>query len=133
MPLREELSKSGAFLFRWRSYLPLLMIVLVLSAMPNVEHPGHREKLDQLWEVLCLFISFAGLAIRIATIGYTPQGTSGTNTNRQIAEVLNRSGMYSATRNPLYLGNFIIWFGISMVPRMWWFCVIVVLMFWLYY
>jgi protein-S-isoprenylcysteine O-methyltransferase Ste14 len=133
MPLREELSKSGDFLFRWRSYLPLLMIVLVLSAMPNVEHPGHREKLDQLWEVFCLFISFAGLAIRVATIGYTPQGTSGTNTSRQIAEVLNKSGMYSATRNPLYLGNFIIWFGISMVPRMWWLCVIVVLMFWLYY
>lgn len=133
MPLREEFSKTGNFLFRWRSYLPLLMIVLILSAMPYFEYPGHSEKLDDLCEIFYLIISFAGLAIRIATIGYIPKGTSGTNTSRQIADVLNTTGMYSVTRNPLYLGNFIIWFGISMFPRLWWFSLIVIFIFWLYY
>jgi len=133
MPLREELSRTGNFLFRWRSYLPLFMIVLILLAMPYFEYPGHSEKLDELWEIFCLIISFSGLGIRIVTIGYTPKGTSGTNTRRQIADVLNTTGMYSVTRNPLYLGNFVIWFGISMFPRLWWFSLIVVLIFWLYY
>lgn len=133
MPLREELSKTGSFLFRWRSYLPLLMIVLILLGMPYFEYPDHSEKLDELWEIFCLIISISGLGVRIVTIGYTPKGTSGTNTRRQVADVLNTTGMYSVTRNPLYLGNFIIWFGISMFPRLWWFSLIVVFIFWLYY
>ena len=33
MALREELRKQGNWLFRWRSYLPLIMIVIVLLAM----------------------------------------------------------------------------------------------------
>ena len=133
MPLKEELLATGNCLFRWRSYLPLLMFVFVLVAMPYFEYPGHSERLDKLWEIFCLTISFLGLGVRIATIGYTPQGTSGTNTRRQKAAVLNTTGMYSATRNPLYLGNFIIWFGISMFPRLWWIILIVILIFWLYY
>jgi len=133
MPLREELSRRGNFLFRWRSYLPLFMIVLILLAMPYFEYPGQSERLDQLWEIFCLIISFSGLVIRIVTIGYTPKGTSGTNTRGQVADVLNTTGMYSVVRNPLYLGNFVIWFGISMFPRLWWFSLIVVLIFWLYY
>lgn len=133
MPLREEFSRTGNFVFRWRSYLPVLMIVLILLAMKDFEYPGHSEKLDQLWEIFCLIVSLSGLVIRIVTIGYTPKGTSGTNTRSQIADVLNTTGMYSVTRNPLYLGNFIIWFGISMFPRLWWFSLIVILIFWLYY
>jgi hypothetical protein len=101
--------------------------------MPYFEYPGNSEKPDELWETFCLIISFTGLGIRIVTIGYTPKGTSGTNTKRQIADVLNTTGMYSVIRNPLYLGNFIIWFGISMFPRLWWFSLIVILLFWLYY
>ena len=133
MLLREEFSKTGNFLFRWRSYLPLLMIVIILLTMPYFEYPGHSEKLDDLWEIFCMIISCLGLGIRALTIGYAPKGTSGTNTRRQIADVLNTTGMYSIVRNPLYLGNFIIWFGISMFPRLWWFSLIVVLIFWLYY
>ena len=133
MALREELSRSGSFLFRWRSYLPLFMIFLIILALPHSDSNRDIGKLDDLWSVICMFVSLSGLMIRIATIGYTAKGTSGTNTKRQIADSLNATGMYSITRNPLYLGNFFIGFGICMLPRSWWFSLVFVLMFWLYY
>lgn len=133
MPLKENFSKTGNFLFRWRSYLPLLMIVIILLTMPYFEYPGHSEKLDDMWEIFCMFISCFGIGIRALTIGYAPKGTSGTNTRGQVADALNTTGMYSIVRNPLYLGNFIIWFGIALFFRLWWFSLVVTLLFWVYY
>lgn len=133
MALREELKKQGDWLFRWRSYLPLILIIIVLLAMSYFEYPGQSELLDDIWEIICMFISFTGIALRFFTIGYTPEGTSGTNTRKQIAESLNTLGMYSVVRHPLYLGNFIIWFGLSAFFHLWWFSLIIILIFWLYY
>jgi len=133
MALREELSKQGNWLFRWRSYLPLITVVIVLLGMNYFEYPGHNEKWDDIWEIICLFISFSGVGTRFFTVGYAPKGTSGTNTRKQIADTLNTMGMYSIVRHPLYLGNFIIWFGLSAFFHLWWFSLIVILIFWLYY
>lgn len=133
MALREELKKQGNWLFRWRSYIPLVMIIILFWGMSYFEYFGHSEKLDDIWEIICLFISFLGMGIRFFTVGYTPKETSGTNTRKQIAETLNTTGMYSITRHPLYLGNFIIWLGLSSFLHLWWFSLIVVVIFWLYY
>jgi protein-S-isoprenylcysteine O-methyltransferase Ste14 len=133
MALREELRKQGNWLFRWRSYLPLILIVIVLLGMNYFEYPGHSELYDDIWEIMCLFISFSGIGIRFFTVGYAPEGTSGTNTRAQVADTLNTSGMYSIMRHPLYLGNFIIWFGLSAFFHLWWFSLIITLIFWLYY
>jgi protein-S-isoprenylcysteine O-methyltransferase Ste14 len=133
MALREEFKKQGNWLFRWRSYLPLIMIIIVFLGMGHFEYPGHSEKYDDIWEIICMFISFSGVGIRFFTVGYTPEGTSGTNTRKQIADSLNTVGMYSVVRHPLYLGNFIIWFGLSAFFHLWWFSLIVTLIFWLYY
>jgi len=133
MALREDLRKQGNWLFRWRSYLPLILIVIVLLGMRYFEYPGHSERYDDIWEIICLFISFSGIGIRFFTVGYTPEGTSGTNTRTQIANTLNTAGMYSIMRHPLYLGNFIIWFGLSAFFHLWWFSLIIILTFCLYY
>jgi protein-S-isoprenylcysteine O-methyltransferase Ste14 len=133
MALEDEFERSGNWLFRWRSYLPLMMIGTFLLALRGYEYPGHNEGLDHLWEILCLLVSFFGLGIRICTVGHTPKGTSGRNTKKQVADTLNTSGMYSVVRNPLYLGNFFMGLGIALFAHLWWLTIIYILVFWLYY
>jgi len=133
MALREEFELTGNWLFRWRSYFPLVMIVVLLLAMREYSLPANSEDVDQLWEAFCLLVCFAGLGIRMLTIGFTPKGTSGRNTKKQVAFTLNTTGMYSITRNPLYLGNFVTGLGFALFLRLWWLVIIYILSFWLYY
>ena len=133
MALREELEHIGNRLFRWRSYLPLFLIGLFLLGLQNFGYPRHSHVLDRTWELFCLAISFLGLAIRMYAVGCAPRGTSGRNVTEQRASSLNTTGMYSLVRHPLYLGNFFIWFGISLSTRSWWLASMGVLIFWLYY
>ena len=131
MELNKQFERDGNWLFRWRSYLPLLMIALFILAFLELKSSGHS--LDQSWVALCFAVAFFGLGVRALTVGFVPKGTSGRNTVRQKAETLNTTGMYSIVRHPLYLANFLMWFGVSMFARLWWFSLIVTLIFWLYY
>jgi len=133
MALRESFERSGNWLFRRRSYLPLLLFLIVVPCMRGFTYPGGREELDQLWELFCLAVSLAGLIIRSYAVGTTPSGTSGRNTHGQVASQLNSTGLYSVVRHPLYLGNYFMWLGVALFPRIWWLAVIVSLLFWLYY
>ena len=133
MALREEFVRAGNRLFRWRSYLPLLGFVILLLGLRDYQYPGHSQRLDLLWDLSCLLVSFLGLGIRILTLGYVPGGTSGRNTKSQIAETLNTTGMYSIVRHPLYLGNVFICLGILLSVRSWWVAILVVMIYWLYY
>lgn len=133
MALIEEFEKSGNWLFRWRSFLPLVLYALA-SIIICVDADSHHPLFDFQWAVICLSVSMVGQLIRAITIGYTPKGTSGRNTKEgQVAEVLNTKGIYSTVRHPLYLGNFFMWLGIIMYVGNHWFAVICVLLFWLYY
>lgn len=133
MALREEFENQGNWLFRWRSYLPLLLIGVILIGLRHFEYPGQSHRLDQLWEIACIAISLLGLGIRAFTIGHAPKNTSGRNTSKQVAETLNVTGIYSLVRHPLYVGNFFCWLGISLFVRIWWINLITIFIFWLYY
>lgn len=133
MPLREEFEQQGNWLFRWRSYLPLLLAPLFLLAVVNYRPLGDDPALDRGWWLACLGLSFAGLWLRCLTVGRAPRGTSGRNTFGQVAEQLNTTGIYSVVRHPLYLANFIIWLGPVLALRQAWFVLTVCLLYWLYY
>jgi protein-S-isoprenylcysteine O-methyltransferase Ste14 len=134
MALREEFERTGNWLFRWRSYIPLVLLAPMLAAMHHPDYLAQDRSGNDAWAVVCMAVSLAGLAIRVLTVGHVPRGTSGRNTHDgQIAEVLNTSGIYSLVRHPLYLGNFVIWIGVAMFCRLWWLTAIVALLFWIYY
>ncbi|MEZ7885893.1 MAG: protein-S-isoprenylcysteine O-methyltransferase Ste14 [Saprospiraceae bacterium] len=133
MALIEEFDKSGNWLFRWRSFLPLALYamavaVILLTETTDVPHDSFS------WSMICLGISLFGQLIRAITVGFTPKSTSGRNTKAgQVAEVLNTKGIYSTVRHPLYVGNFFMWIGIVIYVGSWWFSAFTVLLFWLYY
>lgn len=133
-PLRESFRRSGEWLFRWRSYLPLVPLCLVFGvSFASFRYPAGSHPLDRWWEGFAFAVSLVGLAVRALTVAYVPKGTSGRNTRGQRAEQLNTTGMYSVVRHPLYLGNFLMWLGVVLFPRVGWLIAVVVLVFWLGY
>jgi protein-S-isoprenylcysteine O-methyltransferase Ste14 len=133
MSLLKQLERNGSWLFRHRSYLPLVAIPVFLACLPSFTYLGANHKLNEVWQMFCLAISFSGLAIRILTVGRAPLGTSGRNTREQVANMLNTTGIYSVVRHPLYLGNYLILLGMALWPHIWWLAVITSCLFALYY
>jgi hypothetical protein len=66
-------------------------------------------------------------------VGHTPKNTSGRNTEKQLADELNTSGIYSVVRHPLYLGNFFMWLGVAMLAENPWFVGLFIFLYWIYY
>lgn len=115
MITQEKLVQSGHWLFRWRSYTPLIVVLLCALQTRHFAYLGNSHATDLLWEGICMFVGALGLGIRIHVAGHVPGKTSGRNTRGgQQAETLNTTGLYSLVRNPLYVGNFFLWLGASM-------------------
>ena len=118
MALQEELKTQGDFLFRNRSYLPLIVLVIGLGVYISTKYyeidSATETGFTESYELICLGVCLLGLLIRIITVGHSPKNTSGRNTKEgQIADVLNTTGMYSVVRHPLYVGNFFMWLGVG--------------------
>jgi len=139
MALQEEFEKQGNWLFKYRSFLPLIVLVIGMSLYLRTEIYPETFILEETpyeiyYEMFALLISLIGLFIRIYTVGHTPKNTSGRNTNQgQVADTLNTTGIYSIVRHPLYVGNFLMWFGPAMLTGHFWFVIAFVLFYWVYY
>lgn len=136
MALQEELEKDGLWLFKFRSFLPIIILLLAMGVHYLRERGAgfEDEPFDFYYELICLGVSILGLVIRIYTVGHTPRNTSGRNTTEgQVADTLNTTGIYSLVRHPLYLGNFFMWLGPALLVRDVWFIVAFVLFYWIYY
>lgn len=76
MALQEELKTQGDFLFRHRSYLPLLILGIGLAVFVNTKYfeTGISDAfLSEIFAFVCLGVSLFGLLIRILTVGHTPK------------------------------------------------------------
>jgi protein-S-isoprenylcysteine O-methyltransferase Ste14 len=124
MALQEEFELQGNFLFRYRGVLPL--IILLLALLAYIHHvtillENGKEPVGGYYNYLCLSVTLLGFAIRVYTVGYTPDNTSGRNTKEQIADELNITGIYSLVRHPLYVGNFFMWLGMGLLSQNGWY------------
>jgi protein-S-isoprenylcysteine O-methyltransferase Ste14 len=133
MSLRNEFEITGSWLFRYRSFLPLLCLPLFAAGLTTYHYLWRSHQINEWWQIVCLLVSLAGLAVRIMTIGRAPARTSGRNTQQQIADSLSTTGMYSIVRHPLYLGNYLIMLGFTMVFHIWWLVFLVSCVYALYY
>lgn len=116
MILHQRFAAIGQFLFRFRSFLPPAMLV-GLAWMFWETIPRDVGYSAYVWRAIAGGLALSGVALRCATIGRVPRGTSGRNTKRQKASVLNTTGSYSVVRNPLYLGNALVWIGITLLMK----------------
>jgi protein-S-isoprenylcysteine O-methyltransferase Ste14 len=108
--LQQELVRQGNWLFRWRSYLPFLILPLAITSFRNSTwfNEFFGNSVEEAWDIACYFLALGGLALRVLIVGFVPAGTSGRNAVRQSADALNTTGMYSVVRHPLYFANFIV-------------------------
>jgi protein-S-isoprenylcysteine O-methyltransferase Ste14 len=133
MTLRNQLEMNGSWLFRYRSYLPLVTIPVFFACLPSFTYLRGSHLLNEFWQIFCLLISCLGLVVRIVAVGRAPLGTSGRNTREQVANTLTTTGIYSVVRHPLYLGNYLVLLGMALWPHVWWLALLSSCVFALYY
>jgi protein-S-isoprenylcysteine O-methyltransferase Ste14 len=133
MALIHSLENDGNWLFKRRGQIPVILFLLAIPAVyvTNYDHMGATR--ITIVNYTAAILSILGAIVRAYTIGTTPRGTSGRNTEKQVAESLNTSGIYSVVRHPLYLGNYLMWIGIVLFTQNFEFVIIVSLLYWIYY
>ncbi len=141
MALIQSFEKSGNTLFKYRGQIPVLVFILAIPILFLTDGPVSMActKADSTFILrvvsilLAFLITLAGLVLRAYTVSTTPKGTSGRNTQKQVADRLNTKGVYSIVRHPLYLANYLIWAGILVFAMNVWALLFVSLVYWIYY
>ncbi len=134
MDLKNQFEKEGNFLFKHRSYLPLVVLCFgIILYVYRLTHIPNVEERSSLYEILSWALAIFGLVIRVLTLGFVAPNTSGRNTTKQIADSVNKTGIYSLVRHPLYVGNYFMWLGIVLFVGNLWFALTFTLAYWLYY
>jgi protein-S-isoprenylcysteine O-methyltransferase Ste14 len=115
MRIAEELAiRIGNFFFRYRNgAFPIVVVALYGLVAPPRNVLGSAA-IEQAEDVLAVAIALLGLAIRATVIGYAYIRRGGRN-RRVYADRLVTGGMFALCRNPLYLGNLLICFGIFLM------------------
>lgn len=127
-PITEELPATGDVLFRWRSYMPLVLVPLFLFSLLDDRAPTPFG-----WELFCFAVALSGLLVRAFVVGTAPHGTSTRGTRRPTADSLSTLGAYSIVRHPLYAANTLVALGCSLLSGTWYLPLIVVLLSFIYH
>jgi len=107
------LVRLGNFFFRWRDALsPVVLLSLLVVTRPWI--PARGVAWDISLDVVGLLVAFTGQALRVAVVGYAYIVRGGKD--REVyAEDLVTRGFFATSRNPLYVGNLLIYCGLMMV------------------
>jgi len=110
-------ARIGATLFRNRSWLPVLFIGVPLLV------PGRMSPAGWIVGAICIV---AGEWIRLA--GVAAAGTVTRRRSRTVQRLVTY-GIFAWVRNPLYVGNFLIWMGFTIISGVLWFLPIAIVIF----
>ncbi len=110
-------ARIGAWLFRYRSFLPVPIVVIGLAVR------GHQWYAT--WIIGAWFIIW-GEAFRLT--GVAAAGTVTRRRSRNVRELVTW-GIFAMTRNPLYVGNLLIWIGFAVMSGVTWFPFLAVALF----
>lgn len=140
MALIQSFEKSGNLLFKYRGQIPILIFVLAVPILTNSNQHfyaclanGQYAALRVIFTFVAILLTLCGLVVRAYTVSTTPKGTSGRNTDKQVAKHLNTDGIYSIVRHPLYFANYLIWAGLLVFTMNIWAILLVSLVYWIYY
>jgi protein-S-isoprenylcysteine O-methyltransferase Ste14 len=114
---RSRAARIGATLFRYRSWLPLIFLGVPL-VMAGSTSPFR-------WEV-GLTLIIVGEALRLA--GVAAAGSVTRRRSRNVQRLVTY-GIFAWCRNPLYIGNFLIWIGFVTISGVLWFLPIAIVLF----
>ena len=114
---RSPSARVGAVLFKHRGWLPVPFLLVPLLAH------GVMEPMN--W-VAGFVLIVLGEAIRLS--GVAAAGTVTRRRSRTVQRLVTY-GIFAWMRNPLYVGNFLIWMGFTVISGVLWFLPVAVLLF----
>jgi protein-S-isoprenylcysteine O-methyltransferase Ste14 len=112
-------SRIGGWLFRQRTWLPLPLVAALLLIPPESDAPGAL-----LWIAGALVVAI-GEGIRLWAVHHIG-AISRTRSDRLGPLIL--SGPFALIRNPLYVGNILLWAGFAISARLVWFAPLVIVL-----
>lgn len=100
----------GNFFFKYRNKaFPVIVVAMMLLAPPSA--PLSRSAgFEHAKDIAAVLLVLAGLALRATVIGYAYIQRGGLN-KRVYAKDLVTEGMFGVCRNPLYVGNMLLYSG----------------------
>ena len=107
------LRRLGGWLFRYRTSIPL-PIALALLLIPASRPPAYLST-SLLW--LGVLTVAVGEAVRLWAVHHI--GAISRTRSERLGPLIDR-GPFALVRNPLYLGNILLWLGFALSARLLW-------------
>jgi protein-S-isoprenylcysteine O-methyltransferase Ste14 len=112
--MKSSMIRIGNFLFRYRNQVfPILILLLFLASPPAREIWGSTA-LEAASDVIAVLVALSGLALRATVIGYAYIKRGG-RSKKVYAKNLVTEGMFGVCRNPLYVGNLLVYAGVFLM------------------
>lgn len=115
---RSLLVRIGSFFFYSRNQLFAAIVLVLLLAFRPVYLAG-SEVADRWLDVLGVLVAVSGQALRGLVIG-TEYIQRGGKNKKVYADDLVTGGLFGHSRNPLYVGNLLIYFGLFLIHNSPW-------------